>query len=396
MRRNLVFYMSINFENTEIAFSAQSNSELKQAHFLFSAMGNPLLTKVGISLTNFAFKFHLPIKGIVKSTIFKHFCGGETLEEAAITAQKLNQFGVDVIMDYGVEGKSDESVFDATVNDFIKTIQFSKDKRYIPFISMKITGFCRFELLEMVQEGKSLTSELKEEFDRVLIRVDKICKEAHDSNKMILIDAEESWIQKPIDDLANAMMEKYNKERVVVFNTFQLYCHDRFEYLKTSFQLSQQKNFLLGAKLVRGAYMEKERARALEMNYASPIQPDKTATDKDYNLAVEFCLKNLYSIAVFIGTHNDNSCLLATQIMQSLNISPKSDNVYFSQLFGMSDNISFNLANAGYNVSKYLPYGPVEDVIPYLMRRAQENTSVAGQTGRELGLITKELKRRKS
>ena len=388
--------MPINFENTEIAFSSQSNSELKQAHLLFSAMGNPLLTKIGIQCTNLAFKFRLPIKGIVKSTIFKQFCGGETLEEADVTAQKLNQFGVDVIMDYGVEGKSDESVFDATVDDFIKTIHFSKDKKYIPFISMKITGFCRFELLEMVQEGKLLSTELQQEFERVWTRVDKICKQAHDSNKMILIDAEESWIQKPIDDLANAMMEKYNKERVVVFNTFQMYCHDRFEYLKTSYELSRQKNFLLGAKLVRGAYMEKERARAAQLNYASPIQVDKESTDKDYNLAVDFCLHNLTSMAVFIGTHNDNSCLLATQKMEQLSIPKNTNQVHFSQLFGMSDNISFNLAKEGYHVSKYLPYGPVEDVIPYLMRRAQENTSVAGQTGRELALITKELKRRKN
>ena len=388
--------MSINFENTEIAFSSQSNSELKQAHFLFSAMGSPLLTKIGIHFTNLAFKFHLPIKGIVKSTIFKQFCGGETLEEADVTAQKLNQFGVDVIMDYGVEGKSDESFFDATVDDFIKTINFSKDKKYIPFISMKITGFCRFELLEMVQDGKTLSTELQQEFERVWTRVDKICKQAHDCNKMILIDAEESWIQQPIDDLANAMMEKYNKEKVVVFNTFQLYCHDRFEYLKTSFNLAQQKNFFLGAKLVRGAYMEKERARAAQLNYASPIQADKASTDNDYNLAVEFCLNNIPIISVFIGTHNDNSCLLATQKMEQLSISKNTNNVHFSQLFGMSDNISFNLAKEGYHVSKYLPYGPVEDVIPYLMRRAQENTSVAGQTGRELALITKELKRRKN
>ena len=388
--------MSINFENTEIAFSSQRNSELKQAHFLFSAMGNPLLTKIGIYFTNLAFKFHLPIKGVVKSTIFKQFCGGETLEEADVTAQKLNQFGVDVIMDYGVEGKSDESFFDATVDDFIKTIHFSKDKKYIPFISMKITGFCRFELLEMVQDGKTLSTELQQEFERVWTRVDKICKQAHDCNKMILIDAEESWIQQPIDDLANAMMERYNKERVVVFNTFQLYCHDRFEYLKTSFNLAQQKNFLLGAKLVRGAYMEKERARAAQLNYASPIQADKVSTDNDYNLAVEFCLNNIPIISVFIGTHNDNSCLLATQKMEQLSISKNTNNVHFSQLFGMSDNISFNLAKEGYHVSKYLPYGPVEDVIPYLMRRAQENTSVAGQTGRELALITKELKRRKN
>jgi proline dehydrogenase len=248
----------------------------------------------------------------------------------------------------------------------------------------------------MVQEGKTLSTELQQEFERVWTRVDKICKQAHDCNKMILIDAEESWIQQPIDDLANAMMERYNKERVVVFNTFQLYCHDRFDYLKTSFNLAQQKNFLLGAKLVRGAYMEKERARAAQLNYASPIQADKASTDNDYNLAVEFCLNNIPIISVFIGTHNDNSCLLATQKMEQLSISKNTNNVHFSQLFGMSDNISFNLAKEGYNVSKYLPYGPVEDVIPYLMRRAQENTSVAGQTGRELALITKELKRRKN
>lgn len=387
--------MQLNFNNTEIAFSSKANKDMKLAHFLFSSMAKPWLTKLGIRITKLSFALHLPIKSLIKSTIFKQFCGGETLEEANITALNLTKYHIGVIMDYGVEGKSDEAEFEKTTDTFLKTIAFSADKDYIPFVSLKITGFARFELLEKLHKGDKLNEAEIEETNRIFQRIDKICAAASKTHKMILIDAEESWIQKPVDDFTNQMMEKYNQQEVIVFNTFQMYRNDRLQFLKDSFELAKTKGYHLGAKLVRGAYMEKERARALANNYPSPIHENKAATDKDFDLAVKYCLQNTEHITLFIGTHNEQSNMLATETMQALAMPNATSKVYFSQLYGMSDNISFNLANAGYQVSKYLPYGPVEDVIPYLMRRAEENTSVAGQTGRELVLIRKELERRK-
>lgn len=383
------------FNDTEIAFKHQSNQALRQAHFLFSAMGNPLLTKLGIMATQWAFKLHLPIQPLIKSTIFKQFCGGETMQEAAQTAQMLHQYGVGVILDYGVEGKESETAFDAAVPEFIKAIEYAATQANIPFISAKITGFARFALLEKINNKETLNPTEDGEWHRIIQRMHQICQHAKANNIMLLIDAEESWIQQPVDDITDLMMATYNKEKVIVFNTFQMYRHDRLEFLKVSHQKAQAGNYKLGAKLVRGAYMEKERARAIAQGYASPIQANKEASDSDYNAAVDYCLDHLNTLAVFIGTHNEKSCLLAAEKMQKLNISSNHPHVYFSQLYGMSDNISFNLANGQYNISKYLPYGPVKDVIPYLMRRAQENTSVAGQTGRELSLIKTELKRRK-
>jgi len=383
------------FDNTEIAFKYRSNSELKRARFLFSSMGSPILTKIGMGFTKFAMGVGLPIKGLIKSTIFKQFCGGETMEEAAATANVLNKYGIGIILDYGVEGKESEADFDKAVPEFIKAITYAASQQNIPFISIKITGFARFSLLEKVHAGTTLTPAEQAEWNRVYARIDEICKSAYDNNVMVLVDAEESWIQKPVDDLADGMMEKYNKEKAIVYNTFQMYRHDRLEFLKASYQPAIDKGYILGAKLVRGAYMEKERKRAAEIGYKDPIQPDKAATDVDYNAALIFCLERLDTIAVFIGTHNEESCLLAAAYIHEHGIAPNTRQVYFSQLYGMSDNISFNLAHEGYHVAKYLPYGPVKDVIPYLMRRAQENTSVAGQTGRELSLIDKEMKRRK-
>lgn len=385
----------LNFDNTEVAFSPKNNFELKKAHFLFSSMAKPWLTGIGISFTHFAFRFHLPVKGIIKKTIFRQFCGGETLNEANETALNLEKYNISVIMDYGVEGKSDEAEFEKTTNTFIQTIKFAADKNYIPFVSLKVTGFCRFQLLEKIHNDEVLTREEEQEFERFQKRIDTICYCAAQNNKIILVDAEESWIQNPVDDITDKMMAKYNREKVFVFNTFQLYRHDRLSFLKQSAAKANQHGYLLGAKLVRGAYMEKERKRAEEMSYVSPIQLNKTNCDNDYNNALRFCIDNIGQVALFIGTHNEYSCMLATELMAQKGLEKNHPQICFSQLYGMSDNISFNLANAGYHVSKYLPYGPVEDVIPYLMRRAQENTSVAGQTGRELMLIQKEMKRRK-
>ena len=387
--------MNSQFDNTEVAFLYRSDKELKRARFLFSSMGSPWLTNIGMKMTRLAISWNLPIKGLIKHTLFDQFCGGETMEEAAATAAIIGKYGIGTILDYGVEGKESEADFDKAVPEFIKAIKYAASGKNIPFISIKITGFARFALLERIHSGAKLSTEEQSEWKRVYARIESICTAAAEHNIMVLVDAEESWIQNPVDDLTNAMMERFNLLKAVVYNTFQLYRHDRLLLLIASCEVAASKGHILGAKLVRGAYMEKERARAVSMGYPSPVQPDKLATDKDYDEAVIFCLQHVDTIAVFIGTHNEGSCLKAVQYMQEHNIPPHTDHVYFSQLYGMSDNISFNLAHEGYYVAKYLPYGPVKDVLPYLMRRAQENTSVAGQTGRELSLIDKEIRRRK-
>ncbi|MCB0698773.1 MAG: proline dehydrogenase family protein [Chitinophagales bacterium] len=383
------------FDNTKVAFGYRTDAELKKAQFLFSTMSSPNIVNIGIAMTKLAIGWRLPIKGIVKKTIFKQFCGGETMEDAAATADMIGKYNVKVILDYGVEGMEGESAFDSAVPEFVKAIKYASTQPNIPFISLKVTGFSRFALLEKLHAGTQLSDTEQEEWARVRNRIDIICRTAAEQGVMVLIDAEETWIQNPVNDLANAAMEKYNQGRAYIFNTFQLYTTGALPYLKKSYEAAIEKGYILGAKLVRGAYMEKERNRASERGYPSPIQPNKPATDKDYDEALMFCMEHLDNLAVFIGTHNENSCMLAAKYMHEHNMNASTERVWFSQLYGMSDNISFNLADRGYNVAKYLPYGPVRDVLPYLMRRAQENTSVAGQTGRELSLINKELKRRK-
>nr|WP_295869611.1 proline dehydrogenase family protein [uncultured Chitinophaga sp.] len=386
--------LTLSFDNTAIAFEAKTDKALKKANFLFSNIGKPWLVKMGAVLTPLAFKLRLPIKGIIKSTIFSQFCGGESLDEAAHTALQLGNYHVGVVLDYGVEAMEGEESYDHAVPEFIRAIQYAASKPDIPFIAIKITGFARFELLEKVHRGDTLTPQEQQEYNRVRSRVHSVAEAAAQYKVGLLIDAEESWIQKPVDDLTDEMMSLFNRNEVIVYNTFQMYCHDRYPFLRQSLEKAAKEGYLLGAKLVRGAYMEKENKRAAENNYPTPIQPSKEATDKDYNAAVQFCLNNLDKLGVFIGTHNENSCMLAARTMDEKNIPHNHPHVSFSQLLGMSDNITFNLAHAGYTVTKYLPYGPVKDVMPYLIRRAQENTSIAGQMGRELSLIRKEMKRR--
>ena len=399
--------INISFDNSELAFAYKTDKELRKAKFLFSSMGVGWLVKIGTRITPLAIKAHLPINGILRNTIFKQFVGGETLQETARVADKLAQFNVHVILDYGVEGKEGEENFDHAANEFIKVIQYAATQRNIPFMSIKLTGFARFSLLEKLDAGADKTSGVegrintsvftddeKAEWQRVVNRLIKICEAAQRNNVGVLVDAEETWIQDPVDALTMQMMQKYNTTKVVVYNTIQLYRHDRLQFLKESFDAAQRGNFVLGAKLVRGAYMEKERRRASALNYPSPIQPDKKSSDKDYNAAVEFCIQNLDRIFLIVASHNEYSNLYATQLLQQNNLPLNHNHVHFSQLYGMSDNITFNLAKAGCSVSKYLPFGPLKDVVPYLMRRAQENSSVSGQTGRELDLIKKEIKRR--
>ncbi len=402
----------ISFDNTEFAFAYKSNSQLKKANFLFSSMGKPWLVKLGLKITPWAIRWHLPFtKTAIRSTIFQQFVGGETLLETAKVADKLEEYNVQVILDYGVEGKEGEDNFEHARDEFIKVIDYAATQANIPFMSIKVTGFARFALLQKLDSAMTAASgtlmkrylfatenlpvEEKEEWHSVRLRMLHICEAAAKKNIGVLVDAEETWIQDPVDALTILMMDTFNKTKAVVYNTIQLYRHDRLQFLKDSHEAAVERNFILGVKLVRGAYMEKERNRAAELNYPSPIQPNKQSSDNDYNTAVTFCIENLKQIAVIVASHNEHSNFLAADLLIKNGHSLAHPHVHFSQLYGMSDNITFNLAKAGCGVSKYLPFGPIKDVIPYLMRRAQENSSVAGQTGRELGLIAKEISRRK-
>lgn len=403
----------ISFDNTEYAFAYKTDAELKQANFLFGIMGKPWLVNMGLTITPPFIKWGIPFtKTIIRKTIFKQFVGGETLEETAKVADKLEEYKVQVILDYGVEGKEGEENFDHARDEFKRVIDYAATQANIPFMSIKVTGFARFSLLEKLdatmhdlpgtlmkrylQAVESLNDTEKEEWHKVRLRMQQLCEAADKNNIGILVDAEETWIQDPVDALTILMMDVFNKNKCVVYNTVQLYRHDRLQFLKDSYAAAEERDFILGAKLVRGAYMEKERNRAAAMNYPSPIQPDKETCDEDYNSAVEYCVDHLDRIYLIVASHNEYSNLYTTQLLDKKGLPHKHPHVHFSQLYGMSDNITFNLAKSGCSVSKYLPFGPIKDVIPYLMRRAQENSSVSGQTGRELGLIKKELQRRKT
>ncbi|MFN4974362.1 MAG: proline dehydrogenase family protein [Bacteroidota bacterium] len=393
--------MSLSFENTQNAFAHLTDKELKNARFLFQSMSFPWLVQMGTRLTPFIMRTGLPVHGLIRKTLFKQFVGGETLEETAGVAKTLDSFGVKVILDYGVEGKEGEEAFDTATEEFMRVIRYAATQTNIPFISIKVTGLARFGLLQTLNEAPRLRSGIhddefeRDEWNMVRERMYAICELAAEKQIGVLIDAEESWIQDPVDRLCIEMMQVFNKTAPVVYNTVQLYRHDRLAFLKMSHRIAKEKGFVLGLKLVRGAYMEKERARAREMGYDSPIQPDKAAADNDFNAAVRYCLENLSEMAVVIASHNEESNRLAAVTMDELGIPHQHPRVHFSQLYGMSDHITFNMAKAGFAVSKYLPFGPIRDVIPYLMRRAQENSSVSGQTGRELTLIQRELQRRK-
>ncbi len=385
----------ISFENTEIAFSSKSNLELRRSYWLFKIININFLVKIGPPITLFAQKIGLPIKSAIKATIFHQFCGGETINECDETIELLRKNKTGAILDYSVEGEEDEKVFENTSSEILATIIRAGNSDNIPFAVFKITGLGRFALLEKIQNNISLTQDEEAEFAKVKKRVDLICARASKNGIPVMFDAEESWIQNTIDNLCMDMMKKYNREFAVVYNTYQLYRHDRLAFLKKNYQQADQEGFFLGAKLVRGAYMEKERKRADELDYPSPIHLNKEDTDRDYNLALAFCIEHLHKIGFVAGTHNENSCSKLIGLMQENQIEKNHQNVFFSQLLGMSDNLSFNLSYSGYNVAKYLPYGPVKSVLPYLFRRANENTAIAGQMGRELKLIAKEIKRRK-
>lgn len=386
---------NISFDDTSIAFEAKSTKALKKANFLFSVVNNPTISSIATGSVKLGMALYLPIKPIIKHTIFEHFCGGETIAESEKTVKELGEYGIGTILDYSVEGEDDEDSFDVTRDEIIKTIHVAKSSKDIPFSVFKVTGLAHSDLLIKIQNGDLLSPQEEEEFNRIKERVDSICQIAHDSGVPILIDAEETWLQEPIDKMVYEMMKKYNTERCIVYNTIQMYRTGSLEAIKKAFHYAAMDNYYLGLKLVRGAYMEKERERAKDMGYESPIQPNKEATDDNFNKGLAFCIDNIQRVSLVCGSHNEYSNYYLALLMEKHNIKNNDPRVFFAQLYGMSDNISFNLAKANYNVAKYVPYGPVKAVIPYLLRRATENTSVAGQSSRELGLIRKELKRRK-
>jgi len=383
------------FDNTEVAFALKSDSQLERAYFLFRMIQNEPMVRIGSAVTNFALKAHLPIEGLIRSTVFDHFCGGVTEEDCLpIIDNMYNNGNVHSVLDYSVEGKDEEASFDGALEKILKILNFCEEKKSIPYAVFKPTGFGRFALYQKISEGKELSESEKQEWSRVEARFHKVCKSALEKDVPLLIDAEESWMQKAADDLIEELMATYNKEKAIVFNTLQMYRHDRMEYLKQLHQKAHQEGFHIGMKVVRGAYMEKDRERAKEKGYPSPICENKLATDENYDNAIKYMMEHK-NMALFAGTHNEESSYLLMELAKQYGIKNDDKRLWFGQLFGMSDHISYNLANEGYNVAKYLPFGPVRDVMPYLIRRAEENTSVAGQTSRELNLLKTERKRRK-
>ena len=383
------------FDNTEIAFALKSDSELERAYFLFKMISIEPLVKIGTAATNFALKAHLPVEGLIRTTVFDHFCGGVSEEDCLPVIDKMYEKGVSSVLDYSAEGKENEEEFDKALNITLRIIDFAKDRKSMPIAVFKPTGMGRLKIYEKVSNGDTLSDAEQKEWDKVVDRYEKVSKAAYENDVMLLIDSEETWMQKAADDLVTCMMEKYNKEKPIVFNTLPMYRKDRLDFLKAQHKDAKEKGYYIGYKLVRGAYLEKENERAKEKGYESPMCESKQATDDNYNAAVKYMIENIDSMAVFIGSHNEESSYLAIELMEEKGIKNDDNRVWFGQLYGMSDHISYNLANRGYNVAKYVPFGPVKDVMPYLIRRAEENTSVAGQTSRELNLLKREKERRK-
>ncbi|MDP5168627.1 MAG: proline dehydrogenase family protein [Bacteroidia bacterium] len=384
----------INFNNTELAFQAQTDAKLRRTYWLFRLIDSPFLTKVGPKLLNLGFKLRLPVKGLVKSTLFDLFAGGESLAETVKRSEHLMEYGVRTILDYSVEGEKTEEGFEKTKQEIIGTLVHGHKHEAVAFSACKLTGLASFDLMANIQAGKVLTKAEQEAFERVKNRVREIAMAARDYDVPVFFDAEETWIQDVIDGLVEGLMEEFNRDKVIVWTTTQHYRHDRLAYLQSLLKRSEERGYLLGVKLVRGAYLEKENRRAEEMGYPTPIQPNKAATDHDYNEALKLCIDHIDHVAVCAGTHNEQSSALLAELLQQKGLPANHPHVWFAQLLSMSDHISFNLGHGGYNAAKYLPYGPVKSVMPYLIRRAEENTSVAGQASREVELLKREVLRR--
>jgi len=387
---------NVHFDDSQVAFSYKSDKDLRKANFIFSVVNNPTVSSIATGLAKIGLALHLPVKGLIKNTVFEHFCGGETIDQSERTIKTLSRFHVGTILDFSAEGAHTEDGFDLTTEEILKTIEKAKGNPDIPFTVFKSTGLVSMDLLTKVQAKEPLSAEEQSNFQHFHDRVEKICAKAHAYDVPVMIDAEDSWIQNPIDELAYEMMKKFNQQRAIVFNTYQMYRQDMLNNLRNAFHTAAMHNYYLGVKMVRGAYMEKEAERAEKMNYPNPIHPNKQATDDSFNKGLAFCIDNKQRVNLMCGSHNEYSNKYLTVLMEKHSMNPNDSRVWFAQLLGMSDNISFNLAKAGYNVVKYVPYGPVELVMPYLIRRASENTSVAGQSSRELTMIRKELARRKN
>lgn len=385
------------FNDTKIAFQDKSSAQLKKAYWMFKAIENPTLTNLGINVLNFTIKNEFPfVESVVKNTLFEQFAGGETREKSLQVVNQMYTHHIGSIFDYAIEGKEDERTFDHTCEEIKQNIKFAQGNPAIPFVVFKPTGFGRLELYSTVQAGGVLTSSEIKEWDKVKQRYEEVCALAYEKQVVLMVDAEETQMQDTVDELVAEMMARYNKEKAIVWNTVQMYRTGRLEFLEKDLQRASEKGYYLGYKFVRGAYMEKERERAAALGLADPIQPNKKATDDNYNAAIDFVVNHLDRVSGYFGTHNEKSTELIMDKMKDKGLENSHPNIFFGQLYGMSDNITYYLGENKYNASKYLPYGPVRDVVPYLTRRAQENTSVKGQTGRELGLIDRELKRRKS
>jgi proline dehydrogenase len=387
---------TLNFDDTSVAFSYKSDHNLKKSFLLFSTMDKNLVVKLGSIFIKGALSLKLPVRQLIKNNLFNHFCGGESIEDSEKTVQTLSRFNIGTILDYAVEGEKNDAGFDRTAQEIIQTIHRAKGDKNIPFCVFKPTGMASIDLLEKIQNGVELTNEEQKSRRNIWDRWDLVCRTAFENDVKIFIDSEDSFIQNPIDDLVNQLMKKYNKNKAIVANTYQMYRVGMLDNLKKANTIAAENNYYLGAKLVRGAYMEKERERAKEKNYPDPIQPDKKSTDEAYDTALKFCVDHIDRISICSGSHNEKSNYLLAGLMNEKGMPNNDERVYFAQLYGMSDHISFNLAKAGYRVVKYVPYGPVEAVLPYLLRRAEENTSIAGQSSREFLLIKKEIKRRKA
>jgi proline dehydrogenase len=386
---------TVSFEDTAVAFCYKSDAAMRKANFIFSLVNHPWISAIATQSVRVALWLRLPVESLIRRTVFDHFCGGESIQKTSSVSALLGKYGVSTILDYSVEGAKSEAGFDYVMEETLRTIEQAHNDDNVPFSVFKPTGIGSAELLEKVQKKSPLDANEKASYERIRIRMDNICKRAHQYQIPVLIDAEESWIQEAIDCLANEMMARYNTRKAIVFNTFQMYREVSLRNLRDSHHLATMHNYFLGAKLVRGAYMEKERARAEAMDYPSPIHPTKEATDNAFNQALAFCIDNKQRVSVMCGSHNEYSNYYLTVLMEKHSMKNADERVWFAQLYGMSDNISFSLAKAGYRVAKYVPYGPVRAVMPYLLRRASENTSVAGQSSRELMLIRKEISRRK-
>jgi proline dehydrogenase len=385
----------LSFDDTEVAFAYKSDAELRRANLIFTLVNHPRISSLATGAVNLALRAHLPIDRIIRRTAFAHFCGGESIDDSEEVIHRLHQYGVSTILDYSVEGEKSETGFEDSMAEILRTLDKARTSSAIPFCVFKVTGLAASDLLEKIASGDTLSESEVAAFDRVRGRVETICEKAHGYGVPVLVDAEESWIQRPIDQLVDDMMARYNRERAIVYNTYQLYRVETLERLRRDITLADQAGYFLGAKLVRGAYMEKERERASKLGYPSPIHPTRKATDEAFNQALALCVSNLDRVYFMCGSHNEYSNGLLIRYMEERDLDPNDERIWFAQLYGMSDNISFNLARAGYNVAKYVPYGPVRAVMPYLFRRAEENTSVAGQSSRELLLIREELKRRR-